>query len=56
VRLFLDKKVSQPFRLDRITRLGWTSWLGHCPEGAGRDDLIFNPNPEAPAEASPSAA
>jgi type VI secretion system protein ImpH len=44
VRLFLDKRVSQPFRLDRITRLGWTSWLGHCPEGEGREDLIFNPH------------
>jgi type VI secretion system protein ImpH len=49
VRLFLDKKVSQPFRLDRSTRLGWTSWLGHCPEGEGRDDLIFNPLQETPA-------
>jgi type VI secretion system protein ImpH len=46
VRLFLDKRVSQPFRLDRITRLGWTSWLGHCPEGEGRDDLIINPHSE----------
>jgi len=47
VRLFLDKRVSQPFRLDRITRLGWTSWLGHCPEGEGRDDLIINPHSES---------
>jgi len=56
VRLFLDKRVSQPFRLDRITRLGWTSWLGHCPEGEGRDDLIINPHAETPTEgaASPS--
>jgi type VI secretion system protein ImpH len=54
VRLFLDKRVSQPFRLDRITRLGWTSWLGHCPEGEGRDDLIIQHpgNPEAAASAS----
>ncbi len=43
VRLFLDKRVSQPLRLDGVTRLGWTSWLGHCPEGEGRDDLIFTP-------------
>jgi len=56
VRLFLDKRVSQPFRLDRITRLGWTSWLGHCPEGEGREDLIFNPHPEPAAEDSVSAA
>lgn len=49
VRLFLDKKVSQPLRLDGITRLGWTSWLGHCPEGEGRDDLIFNPMQEPSA-------
>lgn len=52
VRLFLDKRVSQPFRLDRITRLGWTSWLGHCPEGEGRDDLIINPHTETPTENS----
>ena len=56
VRLFLDKRVSQPFRLDRITRLGWTSWLGHCPEGEGREDLIINPHTEIPAEESPSPA
>ena len=56
LRLFLDKRVSQPFRLDRITRLGWTSWLGHCPEGEGREDLIFNPHPEPAAESSASAA
>jgi type VI secretion system protein ImpH len=49
VRLFLDKRVSQPFRLDRITRLGWTSWLGHCPEGEGRDDLII-PHPGNPED------
>jgi type VI secretion system protein ImpH len=55
VRLFLDKRVSQPFRLDRITRLGWTSWLGHCPEGEGREDLIFDPHDEAPTENSYSA-
>jgi type VI secretion system protein ImpH len=56
VRLFLDKRVSQPFRLDRITRLGWTSWLGHCPEGEGREDLVFNPHPEPAAEDSAPAA
>lgn len=50
VRLFLDKQVSQPMRLDGITRLGWTSWLGHCPEGEGRDDLIFNPLQELSAK------
>jgi len=52
VRLFLDKRVSQPFRLDRMTRLGWTSWLGHCPEGEGRDDLIFSPMQEEAAKNS----
>jgi len=56
VRLFLDKRVSQPFRLDRITRLGWTSWLGHCPEGEGREDLIFNPQQELSAKNSSFAA
>jgi type VI secretion system protein ImpH len=52
VRLFLDKRVSQPFRLDGITRLGWTSWLGHCPEGEGREDLIFSPLQEMSAKNS----
>jgi type VI secretion system protein ImpH len=56
VRLFLDKRVSQPFRLDRVTRLGWTSWLGRCPEGEGREDLIFNPNQDSLRENSASAA
>lgn len=56
VRLFLDKRVAQPLRLDGITRLGWTSWLGHCPEGEGRDDLIFTPNQASAAENSTSAA
>jgi type VI secretion system protein ImpH len=56
VRLFLDKRVSQPLRLDGITRLGWTSWLGHCPEGEGRDDLIFTPQQETVLKNSPFAA
>jgi type VI secretion system protein ImpH len=56
LRLFLDKRVSQPFRLDRVTRLGWTSWLGHCPEGEGREDLIFNPHQEGQTVNSPSNA
>jgi type VI secretion system protein ImpH len=56
VRLFLDKRVSQPFRLDRITRLGWTSWLGHCPEGEGREDLIITPHLETMTEGAPSPA
>jgi type VI secretion system protein ImpH len=55
VRLFLDKRVSQPFRLDRITRLGWTSWLGHCPEGEGREDLVFNPHQNSATDVSTSA-
>jgi type VI secretion system protein ImpH len=55
VRLFLDKRVSQPLRLDGITRLGWTSWLGHCPEGEGREDLIFNPRQSSPDKVSRSA-
>jgi type VI secretion system protein ImpH len=56
VRLFLDKRVSQPFRLDRITRLGWTSWLGHCPEGEGREDLIITPHLDTMTEGAPSPA
>jgi type VI secretion system protein ImpH len=54
VRLFLDKRVSQPFRLDGVTRLGWTSWLGHCPEGEGRDDLII-PHPGLPTPGTAEA-
>ena len=56
VRLFLDKRVSQPFRLDRITRLGWTSWLGHCPEGEGREDLIINPHAETTSDPTQAVA
>jgi type VI secretion system protein ImpH len=56
LRLFLDKRVSQPFRLDRVTRLGWTSWLGHCPEGEGREDLIFNPHQDSQTVNSASTA
>jgi type VI secretion system protein ImpH len=56
LRLFLDKRVSQPFRLDRITRLGWTSWLGHCPEGEGREDLIINPHADTTSENSQAVA
>lgn len=56
VRLFLDKRVSQPFRLDRVTRLGWTSWLGHCPEGEGREDLIINPHADATSDSTQAVA
>jgi len=56
VRLFLDKRVSQPLRLDGVTRLGWTSWLGHCPEGEGRDDLIINPHTETTSDSSRTVA
>jgi len=56
LRLFLDKRVSQPFRLDRVTRLGWTAWLGHCPEGEGREDLIFDPHHDSLTVNSASTA
>ena len=26
------------------TRLGWDAWLGRCPQGKGRQDLILNPH------------
>jgi type VI secretion system protein ImpH len=56
LRLFLDKRVNQPFRLGSRTRLSWTSWLGHCPEGEGREDLIFNPHHDGQSVISTSTA
>ena len=43
VRLHLEDRATQPFRLDQSARLGWTSWLGRCPEGVRRQDVILNP-------------
>ncbi|MGB8298016.1 MAG: type VI secretion system baseplate subunit TssG [Polyangia bacterium] len=43
VRLHLEDRATQPFRLDQSTRLGWTSWLGRCPQGVRRQDVILNP-------------
>jgi type VI secretion system protein ImpH len=43
LRLILDERTDQPFRLGG-TRLGWDAWLGRCPDGKGRQDLILNPH------------
>ena len=43
VRLHLADRVKRPFRLDCSARLGWTSWLGRCPSGERRQDVILNP-------------
>jgi type VI secretion system protein ImpH len=43
VRLHLEDRVTRPFRLDQSARLGWTSWLGRCPQGKRRQDVILNP-------------
>jgi type VI secretion system protein ImpH len=44
LRLILDERTDQPMRLGRGTRLGWDAWLGRCPDGKGRQDLILNPH------------
>jgi len=43
LRLILDERTDQPFRLGGA-RMGWDAWLGRCPDGKGRQDLIFNPH------------
>ena len=43
VRLHLERRVKKPFRLGRSSWVGWTSWLGRCPEGQRRQDVILTP-------------
>jgi type VI secretion system protein ImpH len=43
VRLHLEHQVNRPFRLGQSSRLGWTSWLGRCPKGERRQDVILAP-------------
>jgi type VI secretion system protein ImpH len=43
LRLIPHQQDSQPFLLGKSSRLGWTSWLGKCPKGEIREDLIFSP-------------
>jgi type VI secretion system protein ImpH len=43
LRLILDQRTDQPLRLGGA-RLGWDAWLGRCPDGRGRQDLVLNPN------------
>ena len=43
VRLHLEHLVTRPFRLGQSSRLAWTSWLGRCPQGERRQDVILNP-------------
>jgi len=44
VRLHLEHQVPRPFRLGPSSRLGWTSWLGRCPQGERRQDVILAPH------------
>ncbi|HEX7599342.1 MAG TPA: type VI secretion system baseplate subunit TssG, partial [Polyangia bacterium] len=43
VRLELIHRVSRPLRLGRVSRLGWGAWLGHCPDGVRRQDIVLQP-------------
>jgi len=43
VRLHLEDTVRRPFHLGQSSCLGWSSWLGRCPHGARRQDVILNP-------------
>jgi type VI secretion system protein ImpH len=51
LRLILDEKTDQPLRLG-AARMGWDAWLGRCPDGKGRQDLIFHPNSVATRQAA----
>jgi type VI secretion system protein ImpH len=51
LRLILDEKTDQPFKLG-AARMGWDAWLGRCPDGKGRQDLIFHPNSLATRQAA----
>ncbi len=42
VRLTVNERAEEVFR-PGLTRLGWTTWLGRCPEGRRRQDVILNP-------------
>ena len=44
VRLHLEHQVNRPFRLGQSSSLGWTSWLGRCPQGERRQDVILAPH------------
>jgi type VI secretion system protein ImpH len=44
VRLHLEHQVNRPFHLGRSSSLGWTSWLGRCPQGERRQDVILAPH------------
>jgi type VI secretion system protein ImpH len=54
LRLVLDERTEQPFRLG-VARMGWDAWLGRCPEGRGRQDLVLNPRAHAEREAQRAA-
>ena len=43
VRLRLGHRVKRPFQLGRSSWLSWTSWLGRCPQGERRQDVILTP-------------
>jgi type VI secretion system protein ImpH len=56
VRLHPEDRVTRPFSLGRSARLGWTSWLGRCLEGKGRQDVILNPRKDGAAIVPPSSS
>jgi type VI secretion system protein ImpH len=43
LRLSLEDRVTRPLSLGRSARLGWTWWLGRCPAGERRQDVMLNP-------------
>jgi type VI secretion system protein ImpH len=51
LRLILDERTDQPLRLGG-TRLGWDAWLGRCPDGKGRQDLLLNPQSQSTRQAA----
>jgi type VI secretion system protein ImpH len=56
VRLHLEHQVHRPFCLGQSSRLGWTSWLGRCPQGERRQDVILAPPTKEASQARPTRA
>jgi len=47
LRLILEDRIEEPWRMGG-SRLGWTTWLGR-PVGGRREDLVLDPQAEAPS-------
>jgi type VI secretion system protein ImpH len=54
VRLHLATGVRRPFHLGQSSWLGWNAWLGRCPQGARRQDVILNPLQGNAAQTAPA--